>query len=237
METDETAPPNHRISDMPADDKPRERLALQGPASLSNSELIAILLRVGVRGESAIQVGARLLNKYKGLRGLYRAPFNELQDEHGLGLAKTAQLKAAIELGRRLTIESPDDRVAISSPKDAADIVQYEMSILDQEQFRVMLLDRRNKVMEVNTLYVGSVSSSQIRIGEVFKEAVRKNSSSIIIVHNHPTGDPTPSPDDISVTRAIIQAGKILDIEVLDHLIIGAGKFTSMKEKGLCFTS
>jgi DNA repair protein RadC len=227
----------YRISDMLEDDKPRERLALQGPASLSNGELIAILLRVGVKGESAIQVGNRLLKKFHGLRGLYKTPFNDLQREHGLGLAKTAQLKAAIELGRRLTIESPEDRPAINSPKDAADLVLYEMSILEQEEFRVMLLDRRNKVMETNTLYRGSVSSSQIRIGEVFKEAVRKNSSSIIIIHNHPTGDPTPSTDDISVTRAIIQAGKILDIEVLDHLVIGSGIFASMKEKGLCFTN
>jgi DNA repair protein RadC len=227
----------YRISDMLEDDKPRERLALQGPSSLSNGELIAILLRVGVKGESAIQVGNRLLKKFNGLRGLYKAPFNDLQREHGLGLAKTAQLKAAIELGRRLTIESPEDRPAINSPKDAADLVLYEMSILEQEEFRVMLLDRRNKVMETNTLYRGSVSSSQIRIGEVFKEAVRKNSSSIIIIHNHPTGDPTPSTDDISVTRAIIQAGKILDIEVLDHIVIGSGIFASMKEKGLCFTN
>ncbi len=236
MEND-NHPPKYRISDMVEDDKPRERLASFGPAALSNSELIAILIRVGVKGESAIQVGNRLLKKYNGLRGLYRAPFSELQNEHGLGLAKSAQLKAAIELGRRLTLESPHDRPSIGSPKEAADLVLYEMSILEQEEFRVMLLDRRNKVMETNTLYIGSVSSSQVRISEVFKEAVRKNSSSVILFHNHPTGDPTPSADDISVTRAIIQAGKILDIEVLDHIIIGAGVFTSMKEKGLSFGS
>ena len=234
METD-IEQSTHRISDMLENDKPRERIAQQGPSSLSNSELIAILIRVGVKGESAIAIAARLLKKYKGLRGLYKAPFVELQAEHGLGLAKTAQLKAAIELGRRLTIESPEERVTIGSPQDAYDLVQYEMSNLDQEQFRVMLLDRRNKVMEINTLYIGSVSSSQIRIAEVFREAIKKNSSSLILFHNHPTGDPTPSPDDISVTRAILQAGKLLDIEVLDHIVVGAGKFTSMKEKGLGF--
>ena len=237
METDNIQQSKHRIADMIEDDKPRERLAVQGPAALSNSELIAILLRVGVHGESAIQVGTRLLKKYNGLRGLYKAPFNDLQQEHGLGLAKTAQIKAAIELGRRLTVESPEDRVAIGKPQDAADMVQYEMAHLDQEQFRVMLLDRRNKVMEIITLYIGSVSSSQVRIGEVFRDAVKRNSSSIILFHNHPTGDPTPSSDDISVTRAIIQAGKLLDIEVLDHIVIGAGKFVSMKEKGLGFAA
>lgn len=233
---EETPRKEYRISDMLEDDKPRERLAALGPASLSNAELIAILLRVGVEGQSAIQLGNNLLKKFKGLRGLHQAPFHELKNVHGLGLAKSAQIKAAIELGRRLIREAPEDRPAINSPRDAAEIIMYEMSVLEQEEFRVMLLDRRNKVMDVCPLYKGSVSSSQVRIGEVFREAVRKNSSSIIIIHNHPTGDPTPSSDDIAVTRAIIQAGKILDIEVLDHLIIGAGVFTSMKDKGLCFT-
>lgn len=227
----------YRISDMAQDDKPRERLAKQGSEHLTNGELIAILLRTGVQGENAIQIANRLLKKFQGLRGIYRAPFSELQNEFGLGLAKAATIKAAIELGNRLSLETPDDKRAISSPKDAADLLLHVMGSLEQEEFRVMLLDRRNKVINIELLYRGSVSSSQIRIAEVFKEAVRKNCSSVILFHNHPSGDPDPSNDDIAVTRGIIQAGKILEIEVLDHIIIGNNKWYSMKEKGVVFTA
>jgi DNA repair protein RadC len=227
--------PIYRIMDLHESERPRERLAALGPQALSNAELIAILLRVGVKGESAVALGQRLLNKFGGLSGLHRAPFKELMDQHGLGEAKASQIKAAIELGRRLTLESPEERPAINSPADAAALVQYEMCALEQEHLRVILLDRRNRVMETAEVYKGSVSSSQIRIGEVFKEAIRKNASALIVIHNHPSGDPTPSPDDVAVTRAIVQAGKLLDVEVLDHLVIGQGKWASLKERGLGF--
>ena len=233
--TDTTASPMYRIMDLYEADRPRERLAALGPQALSNAELIAILLRVGVTGENAVQVGQRLLNKFGGLRGLHRVPFKELMDQYGLGEAKASQIKAAIELGRRLTLESPEERPAINSPADAAALVQYEMSALEQEHLRVILLDRRNRVMETVEVYKGSVSSSQIRVGEVFKEAIRKNASALIVIHNHPSGDPTPSPDDVAVTRAIVQAGKLLDVEVLDHLVIGQGRWVSLKERGLGF--
>jgi DNA repair protein RadC len=232
---DITVSPIYRIMDLHEADRPRERLAALGPQALSNAELIAILLRVGVTGENAVQVGQRLLNKFGGLSGLHRAPFKELMDQHGLGEAKASQIKAAIELGRRLPLESPDERPAINSPADAAALVQYEMSALEQEHLRVILLDRRNRVMETVEVYKGSVNSSQIRVGEVFKEAIRKNASALIVIHNHPSGDPTPSPDDVAVTRAIVQAGKLLDVEVLDHLVIGHGKWISLKERGLGF--
>jgi DNA repair protein RadC len=227
--------PIYRIMDLHESDRPRERLASLGPQALSNAELIAILLRVGVRGESAVTVGQRLLNKFGGLSGLHRAPFAELKKEHGLKDAKAAQIKAAIELGRRLTLESPEERPTINSPADAAALVQYEMSALEQEHLRVMLLDRRNRVLETVEVYKGSVNSSQVRVGEIFKEAIRKNASAVIVIHNHPSGDPTPSPDDVAVTRAIVQAGKLLDMEVLDHLVIGQGKWVSLKERGLGF--
>jgi DNA repair protein RadC len=227
--------PIYRIMDLHEADRPRERLALLGPQVLTNAELIAILLRVGVKGESAIAVGQRLLKEFHGLTGLHRAPFADLIQQHGLGNAKAAQIKAAIELGRRLTVDCPEDRPAINSPADAAALVQYEMSALEQEHLRVILLDRRNRVMETVEVYKGSVNSSQIRVGEVFKEAIRKNASALIVIHNHPSGDPTPSPDDVAVTRAIVQAGKLLDVEVLDHLVIGHGKWVSLKERGLGF--
>lgn len=233
--TEANIKPVYRIMDLHESDRPRERLAALGPQALSNAELIAILLRVGVKGESAVAVGQRLLNKFSGLSGLHRAPFKDLMDQHGLGEAKASQIKAAIELGRRLTLESPEERAAINSPADAAVLVQYEMSALEQEHLRVILLDRRNRVMETTEIYKGSVNSSQIRVGEVFKEAIRKNASALIVIHNHPSGDPTPSPDDVAVTRAIVQAGKLLDVEVLDHLIIGQGRWVSLKERGLGF--
>ncbi len=228
--------PTYRITDLKETDRPRERLAALGPQALSNAELIAILLRVGVPGENAVQVGQRLLNKFSGISGLHRAPLAEMCQQHGIGEAKAAQIKAAIELGRRLTVENPEERASINSPADAAALVQYEMSALEQEHLRVMLLDRRNKVLEVVEVYRGSVNSSQVRVGEVFKEAVRKNASGIIVVHNHPSGDPTPSPDDVAVTRAIVQAGKLLDVDVLDHLVIGQGRWVSLKERGLGFS-
>lgn len=234
--TESNPQPTYRITDLADSDRPRERLAALGPQALSNAELLAILLRVGVPGENAVQVGQRLLQKFQGIRGLHRAPFVELCKEHGIAEAKAAQIKAAIELGRRLNVEAPDERPAINSPADAAALIQYEMSALEQEHLRVLLLDRRNRVMEITEVYRGSVSSSQVRVGEIFKEAIRKNASAIVIAHNHPSGDPTPSPDDVAVTRAIIQAGKLLDIDVLDHLVIGQGKWVSLKERGLGFT-
>lgn len=230
------ARPNYRITDLLDDDRPRERLRDLGPQALSNAELIAILLRVGVPGENAVQVGQRLLQKFNGIAGIHRAPFGELLGQHGIGEAKAAQIKAAIELGRRLISETPEERPTINSPADAADLIRYEMQALEQEHLRVMLLDRRNRVLEIVDLYRGSVSSSQIRVGEVFREAVRKNASAIIVAHNHPSGDPTPSPDDVAVTRAILQAGKLLDVDVLDHLVIGQGRWVSLKERGLGFS-
>ena len=234
--TDTNSKPIYRIMDLHESDRPRERLSALGPQALTNAELIAILLRVGVKGESAVTVGQRLLNKFGGITGLHRAPFADLIKQHGLGDAKAAQIKAAIELGRRLTLESPEERPSINSPADAAALVSYEMSALEQEHLRVILLDRRNRVMETVEVYKGSVNSSQIRVGEIFKEAIRKNASAVVVIHNHPSGDPTPSPDDVAVTRAIVQAGKLLDVDVLDHLVIGQGKWVSLKERGLGFT-
>lgn len=228
--------PVYRIADLHESDRPRERLESLGPQALTNAELLAILLRVGVKGESAVDVGQRLLNKFGGLTGLHRAPFDELKGQHAMGTAKAAQIKAAIELGRRLTLESPEEKPTINSPADAAALVQYEMSAFEQEHLRVILLDRRNRVLEIVEVYKGSVNSSQVRVGEIFKEAVRKNASALVVIHNHPSGDPTPSPDDVAVTRAIVQSGKMLDIDVLDHLVIGQGKWVSLKERGLGFT-
>jgi DNA repair protein RadC len=225
-----------RIRELPSRDKPRERLREQGAAALSDAELLAILLRVGVEGANVLQIAQQLLTDLGGWQGLQRAGFDELCERRGMGAAKTAQLKAALEVARRLLIATHADRPQIRSPGDAAHLMQIEMSHLDQEHLRTICLDTKNRVQKVQTVYVGSLNASMVRVGEVFKEAIRLNSAAIIVVHNHPSGDPTPSPEDTLVTRQIVDAGKLLDIDVLDHLVIGAGRFVSMRERGLGFS-
>ncbi len=225
----------YRITDMEEGERPRERLARYGPAQLSNPELLAILLRVGVEGENAVHMADRILNDNHGLIGLYRTSYLELCDQHGIGPAKAAQLLAAIELGKRIALADKDTQRTIHGPQDVYDELVYDMLALDQEELRVLIMDTRNHILEIETIYKGSVNSSQVRIAEVFKGSIRRNATSIIIVHNHPSGDPSPSPEDIALTRAIIQAGKLLDIDVLDHIVIGHKQFVSMKEKGFAF--
>ncbi len=225
----------HRIKDMRSDDRPRERLERQGPQSLSNPELLAILLGTGAPGLNAVQLAQELLDEFGGLPGLHKAEHDDLVKTRGIGPAKAAQLGAAVELGRRLAVSVPEDRPAIQSPEQAAELVMYEMGALSQEHLRVLLLDTRNQLIRIAEVYQGSLNTSLIRVGEVFRDAVRANAASVIVVHNHPSGDPSPSAEDVAVTRAMVDAGRLLDIEVLDHLVIGTGRFISLKSKGLGF--
>ena len=225
----------YRITDMALTERPRERLAQHGAQVLTSAELLAILLRVGAPGDNAIQVGHRLLQHFGSISGLHRAPYEEVCAQRGVGPAKAAQIKAAIELGIRMTLESPEERPTIHSPADAAALVKHEMSALEQEELRVLLLDTRNGVLGIVEVYRGSLNSSQVRIGELFKSAIRRNAAAVLVIHNHPSGDPTPSPEDIKITRAMVEAGKLLDIRVLDHLIVGGGRFVSLKERGVAF--
>jgi DNA repair protein RadC len=234
--TEKVSRTTYRISDLQESERPRERLRSEGADKLSNAELLAILLRVGVPGESAVQVGDRLLHAFGGLAGIHRAPFEDLVAEHGIGEAKAAQLKAAIELGRRLHESPAEEHHTISNPAQAADLVKYGMQALEYEQMQVILLDTRNQVLEIKEIYRGSVNTAQVRAAEVFKAAVRKNATALIVVHNHPSGDPTPSPDDVAVTRELVKAGELIDVKVLDHIIIGQGRHVSMKERGLGFS-
>lgn len=223
------------IKELPLPERPRERLARLGPAALSTAELLAIVLRTGVGGENALLVASRLLARYNGLAGLARASLSELVAERGLGLAKASQLQAALELGRRLTVASPEERLQIRTPADAAAMLLAEMSHLEQEHFWVLFLDTRNRVLGSEPIYKGSLNQSQVRIGEVFREAVRRNCAAVIVAHNHPSGDPAPSPEDVAVTRDLVAAGKLLGIELIDHLIIGHGRWVSLRERGLGF--
>jgi DNA repair protein RadC len=223
------------IHDMPTGERPRERLQHYGAEALSTAELMAILLRTGSRGENVLDLATRLLIEFDGLGGLARASFSELSTVKGVGQAKAAQLKAGLEIGRRLLVAAPHERPQITSPADAANLLMLEMAHLEQEHLRVLLLDTKNRVQASPTIYKGNVNTSVIRIAELFREAIRHNSTAMIAVHNHPSGDPTPSPEDVQVTRHIVEAGNLLDIEVLDHLIIGQGRYVSLKERGLGF--
>jgi DNA repair protein RadC len=227
---------NPTIKELPSSERPRERLLHYGASTLSSAELLAIILRTGVRDENVIRVAQRLMANHDGLAGLVRVSSSELMAERGLGPAKVTQVKAALELGRRMLVESPEERPQIRSPADAANMVMTEMGLLEQEELRVMLLDTKNRVLTTETIYKGSLNTSLIRVGELFREAIRANCSSLIVLHNHPSGDPTPSPEDVAVTRQIAEAGKLLDIEVLDHLIVGQQRFVSLKERGLGFS-
>jgi len=235
METSGRSEYNLQIRDLPADLRPRERLAYAGASSLSAAELLAIILRVGGRGENVIRMAERLLAEFGGIAGLAQAGFDELCLQNGLGKAKAAQILAAMELGKRLAATLPQDRLQVHGPSDVANLLMLEMGLLQQEHLRTVLLDTKNHVLRVVNVYAGSLNTAVVRVGEVFREAIRANSASIIVVHNHPSGDPTPSPEDVRLTEMLVEAGKLLDIEVLDHLVIGHNRYVSLKERRLGF--
>jgi DNA repair protein RadC len=224
------------IRDLPQGERPRERLKAYGAKHLSNTELIAILLRTGMQGENVLAVSSRLLAHFDGLAGLGRTTFAELCAQRGLSEAKACQLLAALELGRRFVSLAPAERMVINSPEDVANLMMAEMAVLDQEHLRVLLLNTRNEVLSIQEIYIGNVNSSVVRPAEVLRPAVRDNAPSVIVVHNHPSGDPTPSPEDVSITKELLAAGKLLGVELLDHLVIGSGgRYVSLNEKGLGF--
>jgi DNA repair protein RadC len=226
---------SYRIKDLHQEERPRERLSQLGPEALSTAELLGILIGSGYKGINAVQLGQRILHTVSGVDGLLKGRIEEIERIKGIGRVKAIQIKAAIELGRRLARYKPADRPQIQSPEDAAELILYEMGLLEQEHLRTILLDTRNHLIKLDEVYRGTLNSSHIRVGEVFREAVRVGAACLIVVHNHPSGDPTPSPEDVAVTKVLIEAGRLLDIEVLDHLIIGRNCFISLKARGLAF--
>jgi DNA repair protein RadC len=217
------------IKELPFTERPQQRLRDHGPAALSATELLACLLQT-----PSLFQAQELIRRF-GLPGLLSASIPELCQVPGIGPSKAAQLKAAFELGRRSLIDRQEDRFQITSPADAAGLLRHEMDALDQEHLVVITLDGKNRVLSRDTLYIGNVNTSVIRISEIFRLAIRQNAPAIIISHNHPSGDPNPSPEDVRVTRQIVEAGKMLDIDVLDHLVIGHQRYVSLKERGLGF--
>lgn len=222
------------MSDIPQQDRPRERLFAQGASALSNAELLAILLRTGTTEENVLHLAQRILVEYASLHQLAQASLDELQQIRGLGAAKVAQIAAALELGKRLMTQMPDQRQQIQRAADAA-VLMSDMATFTQEHVRVMLLDTHNRVIATPTVYIGTVNASLLRVAELFREAITRNSAALILVHNHPSGDPSPSPEDVELTRTLELAGQLLDIRLVDHIIIAQSGWTSLRELGLGF--
>jgi DNA repair protein RadC len=223
------------LRDWPESERPRERLIAHGPGQLSNAELLAVVLRTGVSGKTVLSLAENLLAGFGGLPGLRRASVQELVERQpGLGPAKAAQLKAALELGHRLSVLA-EQLPRIQQPEDVAGLLMLHMADLEQEQLRLVLLNTRHDIIGWPVVYSGGLRTAIVRPAEVFREPIRQNASAIILAHNHPSGDPTPSPEDVNLTFQVAQLGKQLDIEVLDHLVIGRGRWVSLRSKGLGF--
>jgi DNA repair protein RadC len=221
------------IKSLPEEVRPRERMREAGPGALSSAELLAIILGSGWREESALDLAHHLLQIPRGLRFLAEASYDDLCGVKGIGPAKAAQIKAAVELGKRLSCLGQGLRPTIRSPQDVCSFVMEEMCYLDREHFRVVILNTKNQVLAVETVSVGSLNSSLVHPREVFKPALLKSAAAVILLHNHPSGDATPSGEDLEITRRLAEAGKLIGIEVLDHIIIGDHVFTSLKERAI----
>jgi len=225
-----------RTRELPASDRPRERLEAHGVAALSAPELLAVLWGSGGAAGSAYEIAADTLARHGGLAEMARADLLELTAVPGVGTARAAQLLAAFELGRRSAAGGwSGARWTIRAPRDVADRLLPEMAPLEREELRVLLLNAKNVVLRQTTVYVGNVSAALVRVAELFRDAVRIHAAGVIIVHNHPSGDPEPSPDDLHLTAEAIAAGRLLDIGVLDHVIVGGGAFVSLRDRGVAF--
>lgn len=225
----------HSIREMEESERPRERLERLGAGVLSSAELVAIIVNTGTAAESVLPLSQRILAENGGLSGLMRLEHADLAQIKGIGKAKAAKLKAALEMGRRLTTIIDDDKPQIGSPEDIVRLYGVEMSSLEREELRIVLLNTKHHVVSSFTVATGTVNSANVRMAEVFAPAVKRMAPYIVLVHNHPTGDPTPSSADVRFTQEVVRAGTLLDIGVLDHVIIGQGRHASLKRLGLGF--
>jgi len=221
-----------RVGEVPVGERPRERLQRLGAAALKTSELLAILLRTGTARVSVLDVAERLERDFSNLRNISNAEIDELACSHGIGPVKAIELKAALELGRRLAGHTDEPRRTIRTAQDVANEV-LDMCTLPVEEFRILLLNTRNQVVSQKTISRGTLNGSLVHPREVFRHAIATSSNALICVHNHPSGDPSPSDDDLAITRRLVEAGKLIDIQVLDHVIIGLGRTISLRERGL----
>jgi DNA repair protein RadC len=224
--------PHIALKDVPREERPRERMLRYGSSVLSNAELLAILLRTGTYAESAIGLAGRVLSESRGLRSLGEMSTDQLMQIKGIGAAKALQIQAGVELGRRIAGSTRSDTVIIRSPQDVTQLLTEELRYLTKEHFVCLFLNTKNHVIGQETLSIGSLNASIVHPREVFQAAIKRNSAAIVCAHNHPSGDPTPSPQDIEITKRLIEAGEIIGIDVLDHIIIGDKGYISLKEKG-----
>ncbi len=222
---------NIRIHDIPEEERPRERLIRNGPESLSNAELLGIILRTGSKEENVVSLSNRILSKYS-IKQLSLTNVSRLMQENGVGKAKAAQIAAVFELARRLETFVEEPKRKICSPKDVYTLMYPKMREQKKEKFITLCLDTKNQILKEEVVSIGSLNASIVHPREVFKSALMESSASVIMVHNHPSGDPSPSREDIMVTKKIVEGGKLLGIDVLDHIIIGDGRYVSLKDEG-----
>lgn len=220
------------MKELPENERPREKMLLKGVHSLSEADLLAILLRTGMKSVPAKSLAEGLIAKY-GLSGLASMSAQELSHLPGIGKVKAVTVLAGIELGKRLSLKSPEKRNVIRSPQDAAELVMPYLRYANKEYFVALLLSTKNHVLAQPVISMGSLNASIVHPRELFREALSYSAASVILVHNHPSGDPMPSEEDIILTKKLVQAGQVLSISVLDHVIIGDGKYVSLKEKGI----
>ena len=227
--------PRRAVRELPVAERPRERLASHGTAALSASELLAVLWGRGGTAGSSMEMAEGLLGRHGTLSELARADLLELTGTRGVGTARAAQLLAAFEIGRRSLREPGGTRWTIRAPRDICDRLLPEMARLEREELRVLLLNAKNVVLRQVTVYQGNVSAALVRVAELFRDAVRIHAAGVIVVHNHPSGDPEPSPDDLHLTAEAIAAGRLLDICLLDHVILAADSYVSLRDRGVAF--
>ncbi len=221
------------IHDLPAEERPRERLKKFGPQALSGPELLALVIGRGIAGKSALTIAQELIKRFKSVKGISEATVEELSGVGGIGLAKAAQLKACFELGRRQDLADGPSKYELTSPQAVVKAVRASIEDKAKEHFKLVLLNVRNCILYISTISVGTVNASLVHPREVFKKAIAHGASSVVLAHNHPSGDPEPSEDDVKLTRRLVDAGRLLGIEVLDHVVITARDFVSFKERGL----
>ena len=227
------APHPLMIKELPIDERPREKMKDMGAQSMGNSELLAILLRTGNRDESALRLAEHLLDRQGGLVGFGHATMEDIEQVKGIGEAKALTILAAVELGRRVTSLAPLERTVIRTPEDVAALLMPRFRYAAKESFIAVLLSTKNHVLKTPVISVGSLNASIVHPRELFREAINASAASVILAHNHPSGDPAPSPEDVDLTHKLVAAGKLLDIPVLDHVVLGDGKYISFKEKGI----
>jgi DNA repair protein RadC len=221
-----------KYTDLPATENPRARMREIGPQALNTSELLAVALWI-----NDTETSATLAKIYREVGGIGKMQRNKVTEIKGLGEKYADAISAVAELTRREILAKQDERPTVHCPLDAASLVQYEMSCLDHEELWVILLTTKSQVIRTVRLYKGTLNSANVRVGEVFRDALIENAAGVILVHNHPSGDPSPSPEDIQLTRTCVQTGRLMDVDVLDHMIIGSsGKFASLKERGFGFS-